>query len=127
MEDGMKDLRARWVFTVGILYLLPSWKEVQNLGIMCQSLMVLSSTYVCCYTRLCMLDVVYSTSSLTVHEINILHSNPENSQQVDKETVTLFIIYSIFYYFLTHQRLSCSFSSHGFHFAIQMQSCDLPC
>ena len=27
MEDGMKDLRARWVFTVGILYLLPEGRS----------------------------------------------------------------------------------------------------
>ena len=27
MEDGVKDLRARWVFTVGIMYLFPEGRR----------------------------------------------------------------------------------------------------
>jgi len=27
MEDGMNDLRARWIFTVGIPYLLPEGRK----------------------------------------------------------------------------------------------------
>ena len=30
MEDGMNDLRAYWVLTVGILYLLPNNEYLQN-------------------------------------------------------------------------------------------------